>query len=168
MEIENMKTKNIILSAIIATLPFGAWAEQTFVYTNTPAAVAANGTIKIASSYSPYATNEPTVADQTHIATTAYVKGAYNDAIAALNKLGTEMQTKLTNTVTGDNIGEQVMSSYAFMDILSSDAGDSYDNNLVTTTAVIDGIKSQRVEIYTTWDTNDTTDVAFKTVLPDD
>ncbi len=93
-----MRANKIILSmAVAAALPFTANATQTIVQTQTPAAVGANGTVKKAATGGPYVTNEPTAADQTHIATTAYVKGAYNDAIAAVNKVDDSKQDKLYN-----------------------------------------------------------------------
>ena len=89
-------TKQTLLSiAIIAALPFTANATQTIVETNTPAAVGANGTVKKAAATGPYQTATIGEHDDEHIATTAYVKGAYNDAIAAVNKVDSEKQVKL-------------------------------------------------------------------------
>ena len=70
---------SVFLSLLIITvLPFTAYAELTTDESGSPAV----------SDYDPpYALAEPTQADQGHIATTAYVKGAYNDAITAVNTL---------------------------------------------------------------------------------
>ncbi len=163
-----MKTTTLILSAIIATLPFRTWAEQTTVYTNTPVAVGANGTIKIAQAPGPYATNEPTVDDQTHIATTAYVKGAYNDAIAAVNSTDSRLskkQNQLRNVNLNVDISKEVLGRWSAIDILSAvDDGtivqqdwDELETLLISTTGVITAIKSQRAEIYTTWGVDDGT-----------
>ncbi len=105
-----MKTNKIILSmAVAAALPFAANATQTIVQTQTPAAVGANGTVKKAATVGPYVTNEPTVEDQTHIATTAYVKGAYNDAIAAVNKVDADKQAQLVVFDTNSSVGTNVV-----------------------------------------------------------
>ena len=76
--------KTLLSIAIIAVLPFGAMADYTYNYVNTPAKVANNGTVTMAS-YPPYAIATIEADDAEHIASTAYVKGAYNDAIAAIN-----------------------------------------------------------------------------------
>ncbi len=171
-----MKTKNIILSAIIATLPFGAWAENISgaMYpapvheTNLTPAPTTNA-------LAPFGRVNIDTDDQSHVATTAYVKGAYNSAIAGVNgayaalKEENIMQwTRIENTqpqlyTTGDVlVSTEVLTS---LDDFDEEEG---DNQLITAMGVKNAIESQRVEIYTTWDTNDTTDVAFKTVLPDD
>ncbi len=110
-----MRANKIILSmAVAAALPFAANATQTIVTTQTPAAVGENGTVKKAAATGPYVTNEPTAADQTHIATTAYVKGAYNDAIAAVNKVDSDKQAKLINATNNHDIQTKVMSGSSF------------------------------------------------------
>jgi hypothetical protein len=87
---KEMKTKTILSIAIMAALPFGAHADPV-----GPAAVPANGTAVVATANAPYVTQTPTAADATHIASTAYVKGAYNDAIAAVNKVNSELISEL-------------------------------------------------------------------------
>ncbi len=78
-----MKTTTLILSAIIATLPFTAMAYDLHTV-NTPAAVPDNGTVTVSiGDY--YQLTDIGEHDDEHIATTAYVKGAYNDTIAAIN-----------------------------------------------------------------------------------
>ncbi len=186
-----MNTKRIVLSAIIAVLPFAANATQTIVQTQTPAAVGENGTVKKAATVGPYVTNEPTVADQTHIATTAYVKGAYNDAIAAVNKVDDSLRGDINNKqdklVVGENvkvdnqvlgINDFVMPTLGFA--INDDVDSFYegDDKLVTSSAVAavmkeyhmyitdpnnNGIANTRVRIYTTWD-NDT--AAATTLVP--
>ena len=80
-------TKHTLLSiAIMAALPFGAMADRTYISTDTPARVAVDGTVTMALYSGPYVTATINDDDDEHIASTAYVKGAYNDAIAAINK----------------------------------------------------------------------------------
>ena len=93
-----MKTKTILSIAIMAALPFGAHADPV-----GPAAVPANGTAVVATANAPYVTQTPTAADATHIASTAYVKGAYNDAIAAVNKVANTVDGKQAQLVDEGN-----------------------------------------------------------------
>ena len=81
-----MTTKIPLLFTIIALLPFGVWADYTYNYVTTPAQVVPNGTVTRASALGPYTIATIEDDDAEHIASTAYVKGAYNDAIAAINK----------------------------------------------------------------------------------
>ena len=91
-----MNTKRIILSAIIAALPFTANAEniQGDMYVapvhsdNNHPAPTTNGS-------APYGRVNIDTDDQEHIATTAYVKGAYNSAIAGVNNLNSFKQGRL-------------------------------------------------------------------------
>ncbi len=120
-------TKRIVFATLMALAPFVANATQTVVETNTPAAVGANGTVKKAASTGPYVTNEPTAADQTHIATTAYVKGAYNDAIAAVNKVDSDKQTKLVDM---NNPNENVLPA-VFTEFNSNKTNNGLDSMLL-------------------------------------
>ena len=215
-------TKQTLLSiAIIAALPFTANATQTIVETNTPAAVGANGTVKKAAATGPYQTATIGEHDDEHIATTAYVKGAYNDSIRAVNKTAQDtyllieqlggsiagiesdyVNVSILNGVIGDAMEEAArMDEQKKIGILNDIAGDyqekMYNENggamgkyafdadtfvgalasdpnaiateetyFVSAGAVASGLLAQRVEIYTTWGTNNTTDVALKTVAP--
>lgn len=181
-----MKTKTLLSIAVIAALPFTANATRTLVETNTPAAVGEDGTVKRATANAPYATNEPTVADQTHIATTAYVKGAYNDAIAAVNRLADD---KLSVQDLNDFENGAINPLRERIDALeSADFGGQIvaaidnvmaqvDPNFINAFDAIDGLSqdisnlsgtlgNKRVDIYTTWDTNATTQVELSTVRP--
>ena len=93
-----MRKQTILSIAIMAALPFGAHADPV-----GPAAVPANGTAVVATANAPYVTQTPTAADATHIASTAYVKGAYNDAIAAVNKVANTVDGKQAQLVNEDN-----------------------------------------------------------------
>ena len=90
-----MKTKTIFSIALIA-LPLTALADP--VVSVGPAAVPSNGTAVIATANPPYQTLTPTNDDKSHIASTAYVKGAYNDSIAAVNKVA-DTVSDLSGTV---------------------------------------------------------------------
>ena len=83
-----MKTKKLLSIAIIAALPFAANATDPV----GPAAVPANGTPVVATASGPYQTAEIGNNDGEHIASTAYVKGAYNDTIAAVNKVNSTVK----------------------------------------------------------------------------
>ena len=99
-----MKTKTAILSiAIIAALPFNANATG-------PAQYSGNSPV-MASTTGPYQTATIGEHDDEHIATTAYVKGAYNDTIAAVNKVDSEKQVKLKDLYTNKDILPNVMGS---------------------------------------------------------
>ena len=116
-----MNTKQILSLAILATLPFTAHATDPV----GPAAGPANGTPVIATASAPYVTQTPTADDATHIASTAYVKGAYNDAIAAVNKVDADKQDQLMNMESTPNpISNNVASSNSLgtsMEIVGSE-----------------------------------------------
>ena len=80
---------SVFLSLLIITvLPFSAYAELTSDESGSPA---------VSDNYPPYALATPTQADQGHIATTAYVKGAYNDAITAVNTLYEDVNSSISD-----------------------------------------------------------------------
>lgn len=121
-------TKTIIPLAIIAMLPFTANAAQTIVTTQTPAAVGANGTVAQAATSGPYQTATIGEHDDEHIATTAYVKGAYNDAIAAVNRVNDTLDYKQNafQDREGDPIDTVVLSGWRFTENL----GDLYNPDI--------------------------------------
>ncbi len=88
-----MRTKTLISLAVIAALPITAMAENISgaMYT-APSAADNNHPAPTTQAYAPYGRIDIDTADQEHIATTAYVKGAYNSAIAAVNKVRDEMR----------------------------------------------------------------------------
>ena len=91
--------KSLLTIAIMLALPLTANATYTYNNTNTPAAVANNGTVTMATASGPYMTATIGDDDDEHIASTAYVKGAYNDSIAAVNKVKNEL-TSVNNQVS--------------------------------------------------------------------
>ncbi len=175
-----MNTKRIISLAIWLTLPFAANATDPVVAVG-PAHASSNPIVATANA--PYVTVTPNQADESHIATTAYVKGAYNDAIAAVNKLNTEKQGQLYNN-DGDPISSDLMDISDFVERLMGYAVNKDvnalpgDDKLASAEAIMaaidvyngwvqqqiydaiyDTINFKGVKIYTTWDTNDTTKV---------
>lgn len=170
-----MTTKQLLLTlTIIALSTFAANADP--VTPVGPSAVPANGTAVVATAPAPYVTITPTAADESHIATTAYVKGAYNDAIAAVNKLNSDKQAKIIHNETGNVMRAEALGVVAGDDIarqvvLMYDEGNVYsgvssyllaaDGFAAGMAFMRDYIAAQKVEIYTTWDDNDTTNVAL-------
>ena len=112
-------TKTILTLAVIAALPFAARAENISgaMYT-APAAADTNHPAPTTQAGAPFGRIDIDTADQEHIATTAYVKGAYNSAIAAVNNvanLADTKQVKLTNAYD-DDISSEVLSTSTDMD----------------------------------------------------
>ena len=203
-----MNTKTLLSLAIIAVLPLTTMAENISgaMYV-APAAADNDHPAPTTQAGTLYGRIDIDTADQEHIATTAYVKGAYNSAIAAVNTVSadfTDAVSDVANTVVNQfnrdiddlyneihNEIENVNSTFDYVQdklTLASnnapvseiviDKGDfsyqirngyielqiSNDTNLVTAGAVADVFASQRVNIYTTWDTNDTTPVQLSFV----
>ena len=155
-------TKTLLTMAVSAALPFGAMAENiSGAMYNAPATADTNHPAPTTQADAPYGRANIDTADQEHIATTAYVKGAYNSAIAAVNSVIP------INDVTREPMQTNVISSEEMVDVLIYRDISGTDRNLISAGAVADGILRQRVEIYTTWDDDDTTDVALKTALPE-
>ncbi len=156
-----MKTKTILTMAIIAALPFTAIANNRIG--PAPFDWDSDDDPVVATSEAYYAIEVPTVADQSHIATTAYVKGAYNDLIAGMNRMGEDKQSQLFYRDANDEnvgvfsevyktIGDVTNHSELVSGLAVKNAIDSVDNK----------IDNKRVEIYTTWDNdNAKTQVAF-------
>ncbi len=161
-------TKPLLTLAIMLALPLTAIAADFSDYTFSPVAapvrVQKNGTI-VRSQYSgPYMTATINSDDGEHIASTAYVKGAYNDMIAATNSLEIVKQDALYNGILDDYMSEDVWDSDEFLNIYTNTTGyeeteDSKELHLISAKAVMVGLDSvknnmnnKRVEIYTTWD----------------
>ena len=153
-----MTTKPLLLAVMLA-LPITANAEYTYNYVNTPAQVSNNGTVTETNVNGPYQTITPGEHDDEHIASTKYVIGAYNDVIAAVNRLYEDSRWKqdLLYTETHDKefrISEEVLDSL----------DDASHASLASSLAVKNAIEAQRVEVYTNWDDDtDKTEVAFVT-----
>ncbi len=145
-------TKQIAIIAIIAALPFTAMADYTYTQTHIPQ-VEPGGIVKVGLG-GPYATIEPTTADETHIATTAYVKGAYNDTIIGINDLFFTKQASLYDY--DDDADEEVaVESYLVTSVNDVSRLGQLVSGMAVKNAIADvntTISNKRVEIYTTWD----------------
>ncbi len=156
-----MKTKSLILLTTIITLPWTAHATDPSV---GPAQYSGNSPV-IATAYGPYQTASIGEHDDEHIATTAYVKGAYNDTIAAVNKVNNEKQQKMIVHGTGEAVDSNII---GVAEAISAwESGEYYehigDNQILSAQATHSvanmeahaAIQGYNVKIYTTWDTND-------------
>ena len=106
-------TKTILTMAVIAALPFRATAENISgaMYT-APATADTNHPAPTTSAGPLYGRVNIDTADQEHIATTAYVKGAYNSAIAAVNKVNdtlSSLNSFVNNDIEDEIAGKQDM-----------------------------------------------------------
>ena len=150
-EKKTMTTKKLLsIFAITLILPHVANAAITYTSTDTPARVAKNGNALRAKDAGPYVAATIENDDLQHIASTAYVKGAYNDAIAGINKLNSYKQSSLY-LHTDDNdysIDSAVVGS---LDDIDTDDPESRQY-LVNGVAVKNALNAQRVTVYTTWD----------------
>ncbi len=162
-------------------LPFGARAENISgaMYT-APAAASNNHPAPTTQANAPYGRIDIDTTDQEHIATTAYVKGAYNSAIAAvnnvageLNSLGTEMgysimqrQGKLyiendTSATISDNVAGVVASPDEIVNYVLGDSAmkeqvlEQSSDRLATlagiAVSVDETFNAKKVAVYTTW-----------------
>ncbi len=174
-------TKTILTFAVISALPMVVYADYVYNEINRPVPVSYNGgTVTIPEEAPPYETLEVTNDDASHIASTAYVKGAYNEAIAAVNmsdKLIREdvdlmfetLQPKLLHTVSGVGhpIEIEVQGWLWNNDYPTVDPDVTLVNMTAVRNAITDvntTISNKRVEIYTTWDNdNAKTEVPFVT-----
>ena len=187
-----MKTKKLLSIAILATLPFGAHATDPVTPVG-PSAVPANGTAVIATASAPYVTITPGADDDKHIASTKYVIGAYNDAIAAVNKVNSELSTK-QDALVPYNDTNPILSvvfdmgglELALEDIIENGDDDNILTSLSGTMWLIDQAKNEvteeisevteeinttignkRVTVYTTWEDdtdNGTTKVELSSI----
>ncbi len=165
--------KSLLSIAIIAALPFAANATDPVVAVG-PAHASSNAVVATANA--PYVTVTPSTADESHIATTAYVKGAYNDAIAAVNNVANDVSSKqgklmnmestpqpISNNVVSSsqlqgwgqalpNYGNDAAMWADALDDVSNTLGTDIDNTLPTTGMVVTLIKDAtgvvREEIY--------------------
>lgn len=172
-----MNIKRIGLLAIIATLPFGANATEPHI--------GPDGNWDEDSTDVELATDEPYYKkieisndDAEHIATTAYVKGAYNDTLAAINQTAfgiynsrQPMLQKLLLQGEAPLELNYVVGKQLFLEDYTTNGTNAinsymWDESLVTAAAVAKLVNMQRVKIYTTWDDDRdsaTTEVSFIT-----
>ena len=154
-----MRTTKPLIFAIVALLPFGAFATG-------PAHDSGNSPV-VATASAPYQTVTPEAHADEHIASTKYVIGAYNDAIAAVNKVNADKQEKLVNDNDDPILPDVINDGGAFLsgrvsDVMTDNVDSNYyhgfDVNRTLLTAeeivlgIADVVQSQRVKIYTTWE----------------
>lgn len=157
-----MKTKILLSSVLIAILPLVANAGNRVGPDPDE-----SGHPVVADAEGPYQTAEITTADQAQVVSASYVKGAYNDTIAAINLLDEQLGSKqkfIMNVVNGAQMGEYALGASSFVGGLVANNLVSAETDFVSAAAVAAGIKSQRVTAVDTWGSPHTVDVAFKTV----
>ncbi len=167
-----MKTKTLLSIAIMAALPLNVMAANISgaMYT-APSAANNDHPAPTTQAAAPFGRIDIDTADQEHIATTAYVKGAYNSAIAAVNKVNSEKQGQLL-TMDDSEIIQRFVRGYigdALVDYVFGDEEDreaflrkdEFRKSLASEQAVAMGIAdvvdNQRVTVYTTWDNDNAT-----------
>ena len=152
--------KLLLLSTLIAILPFAANAGNRI----GPAQDGSENPV-IATESPYYQTAEITTADQTQVVSASYVKGAYNDTIAAINLLGDTKQNVIYSRGTGWPISDTVMPMGVFVgNVLTANDLSQSEGDIVSAAAVAAGIKSQRVTAVDTWGSTHTVDLGLKTV----
>ena len=94
------KILNISVIAALAILPMAANAEPIYDVTSTdPGATNANA--QVAANPPKYSLAAAGANDDTHMATAGYVKGAYNAAIKAINKVATTADRAVKSVTAG-------------------------------------------------------------------
>ena len=159
-----MNIKRIGLLAIIAMSPFVANATTPHIGPAGNFDDDVTG-VELATDDPFYRKTEISNADAEHIATTAYVKGAYNDTIAAINQ--TALSIYASRQPTLQKISSQggeaplelnyVVDKQLFMEDYVTNTNDAingfmWNNSLVTAAAVAKLVNTQRVEVYTNFD----------------
>ena len=104
-----------------------------------PSAVGQGETPVIATVSAPYATAGAETGDTTNVVSASYVKGAYNDAIAAVNKVNADKQAKLLNGSNNHAISSNV--------VAGSDVGEYVENVLVPSSLDTSAYNSAKSEI---------------------
>lgn len=101
-----MQTKTLLISAIMLVLPFGVWADQV-----GPSGGEEIEDVVVADDVPYYLSADIDDVDANHIASTAYVKGAYNDTIAAINKVAHVTQQRLYSGLSTDFVEPDVLTA---------------------------------------------------------
>ena len=163
-----MKTKILLSSVLIAILPLVANADYTVQGVSTPTKVSNGGIVKMTNHGGPFVTAQILPGDETQVVAASYVKGAYNDTIAALNKYQIIVDGKQNRLQSFDGDGGVIdgdsMSAEEFVDGIAEDNLEDMTTLFLTAYGVAAGIRSQRVTAVDTWGSPHTVDVAFKTV----
>ena len=132
-----------------------------------PSAVGQGETPVIATANAPYAIAGAETGDTTNVVSASYVKGAYNDAIAAVNKVNADEQDKLVNmestphAISNNVVSSSQLTGVGFalgvtnttdiktdiLTIVSQDLGTNPDNTLPTTGAVLNLITDSAIAV---------------------
>ena len=137
-----------------------------------PSAVGQGETAVVATAPAPYAIAREEIGDTTNVVSASYVKGAYNDAIAAINNIGYQVgtldyavsnfvQQKLSGGSGNDDIqttlmqadtglGAAIMTNYNEL-VNESDLKDTLSSVVGTASFIKGAIDTQRVSAVTTW-----------------
>jgi len=122
----------------------------------------------VATAPAPYAIATPETGDTTNVVSASYVKGAYNDAIAAINNVNENKQIKMIVSDEDIPVIAEVIGMYDFEDHMRSygTAGEFGHNTLITADAVSAGITGalavNGVSAVTVWgDDNNATVLDF-------
>ena len=160
-----MKTKNFLIYAMLFA-PIVAHATNPV----GPSAVGQGETPVVATANAPYATAGAETGDTTNVVTASYVKGAYNDAIAAVNKVNASKQTKLISEGTGSEILSGVLSGDMFVDnvqevLFEGDVSEAWEDHLVsvrgTALGIVYALDQKRVNAVTTWGNDNATQLGL-------
>jgi hypothetical protein len=119
---------------------------------------AASGTPVLATASAPYATATVENGDTTNVVSASYVKGAYNNAIAAINKV---------NNTASEKQDKIWISADGILTTVSSVASGSLTGNskaLVSDKAVKDALDAKRVNAVTTWGSNSVTQLGLSSL----
>ena len=129
----------------------------------------------VATAPAPYAIATPETGDTTNVVSASYVKGAYNDAIAAVNKVNADKQDKL---VSHDRHGSpldiqnSVVDQYEMADLIELKTPiDDVGSRLITAQAALqaalnlveDRVFAERVNAVTTWGNDTPTQLPLST-----
>ena len=164
-----MKAKKLLSITVLSMLPFAANAEYVYTLSNTPAQAASDGSVVKLATYGPYQIATIGNNDGEHIASTAYVKGAYNDAMAAINRLDRRLYNSGTEDYVNGVDSADVMVDQV-REVMKDGADNFFEDTLVSAAGVIAAIQDvathQVVSARDTWGSNHTANVSVSTVFP--
>ena len=93
-----MKKNFVIFIGLMLIVPIYARGENAATQYVAPTTAQTQGSAIVSANAPKYDLNTITTDDQEHIASTAYVKGAHNSALSAINYLSDNKQALLTNS----------------------------------------------------------------------
>ena len=106
-----MKKISVIFIGLMIIVPTLVHAENASVQYGALTTASTQGSAVVAANDPKYDLNTITTDDQGHIASTAYVKGAHNTALTAINYLSDNKQAVL-NSGSGGNVSVTFPSGY--------------------------------------------------------